>query len=248
MIVGGGPAGLLLAHLILSSQPPPHLLPVRIFESRPDPCTPLPMYKSRQYCIGLSARGREAISRVDGLWEAVQQGGVPTSQFVIHTGSRSIPIKRNPGKPSLLINQRSLAAILVSELRNRYSKKEVKIHFQERCISANFDNSTVTFDGLDKCTIPYSLLVGADGVRSAVREEFIRQRGFDYQQINMPYTFKVLHVERPPELLPNAVHTFRRSTKDAERKESWIPFSSFFSLFFQQGGFNCEIWMLSNAK
>jgi hypothetical protein len=44
-------------------------------------------YKSRQYCVGLSARGRDAISRVEGLWEAVQQAGVPTSQFVVHTGS-----------------------------------------------------------------------------------------------------------------------------------------------------------------
>ena len=87
----------------------------------------LSRYKSRQYCVGLSARGRDAISRVEGLWEAVQQGGVPTSQFVVHTGSKSIPLKRNPDKPSLLINQRTLAAILVSELRRRYSNDEVQV-------------------------------------------------------------------------------------------------------------------------
>lgn len=237
VIVGGGPAGLLLAHLILAQQPRPDLLPVRVFESRSDPSTPLPMYKSRQYCVGLSARGRDAISRVEGLWEAVQLGGVPTSQFVVHTGSKSIPLKRNPDKPSLLINQRSLAAILVSELRNRYSKDEVEIHFQERCVSANFNNHTVTFDGRHReSPVPYNLLIGADGVQSTVREEFIRQRGFDYQQINMPYTFKVLHVARPLELLPNAVHTFRQSMKDAERKESWVPFSNFVSLFSKKDG------------
>lgn len=230
VIVGGGPAGLLLAHLILS-QRRPDLVPVRIFEARSDPCIPIPMYKTRQYCVGLSSRGRDAVSRVEGLWEAVQEGGVPTSQFVIHTGSRSIPLKRSPDKPSLLINQRLLAAILVSELRNRYSKDEVEINFQERCTSANFDYRTVTFDGNHKSPVPYNLLVGADGVRSVVREEFVRQRGFDYQQINMPYTFKVLHVsQRPHELSSNAVHTFRRSKKDAEDKPSWIPFSNFLSL------------------
>ncbi|MCO5566885.1 hypothetical protein L7F22_020568 [Adiantum nelumboides] len=234
VIVGGGPAGLLLAHLILA-QPRPQLLPVRIFESRPDPCIPIPMYKTRQYCVGLSARGRDAISKVEGLWEAVEESGVPTSQFVVHTGSKSFPLKRNPDKPSLLINQRSLAATLVSELRKRYSKDEVEVHFQQRCLSANFNNHTVTFDAHDT-PVPYHLLVGADGVRSTVREEFIRQRGFDFQQINMPYTFKVLHVARPPDLSSNAVHTFRRSTEDAEKKESWIPFSSFVSLFSQKGG------------
>ena len=84
--------------------------------------------------------------------------------------------------------------------------------------------------------VPYNLLIAADGVRSTVREEFIRQRGFDYQQINMPYTFKVLHGSRPPELLPNAVHTFRRSLKNENRKESWVPFSSFLSLFSRKDG------------
>ncbi|KAH7446272.1 hypothetical protein KP509_01G049400 [Ceratopteris richardii] len=235
VIVGGGPTGLLLAHLILA-QRRPQLLPVRIFEARSDPCIPIPLYQTRQYCIGLSARGRDAISNVEGLWDSVQKGGVPTSQFVVHTRSRSFPLKRNPDKPSLLINQRSLAAILTSELRERYSKDEVEINFQHRCLSANFNDHTVTFEGAHNSPVPYHILVGADGVQSAVREEFIRQRGFDFQQINMPYTFKVLHVARPPELFPNAVHTFRRSTEDAKNKESWVPFANFVSLFSQRGG------------
>jgi 2-polyprenyl-6-methoxyphenol hydroxylase-like FAD-dependent oxidoreductase len=43
VIVGAGPAGLLLAHLLLQAHPKPHLLPVRIFEARNDPRTPLPL-------------------------------------------------------------------------------------------------------------------------------------------------------------------------------------------------------------
>lgn len=93
------------------------------------------------------------------------------------------------------------------------------------------------FNGKKKGNIvPYNLLIGADGVRSTVREEFIRQRGFDFQQINMSYTFKVLHASRPPELLPNAVHTFRRSLKDEKSKESWVPFSNFISLLSRRDG------------
>ena len=78
--------------------------------------------------MGLSARGRGAISHVDGLWEAVQEKGILTSQFVVHTGSRSIALKRNPDKPSLLISQRALAGTLISELRNRYPKDQLQVN------------------------------------------------------------------------------------------------------------------------
>jgi len=72
----------------------------------------------------------------------------------------------------------------------------------------------MTFGSRNEEPILYSFLVRADGVRSTVREEVIRQRGFDYQQITTPYTFKVLNVSRPPDLSPNAVHTFRRSKEE----------------------------------
>lgn len=86
----------------------------------------------------------------------------------------------------------------------------------------------MTFGSRNEEPTLYNLLVGADGVRSTVREEFIRQRGFDYQQINTPYTFKVLNVSRPPDLSPNAVHTFRRSKEEIEGKQSWFSFLNLF--------------------
>lgn len=223
VIVGGGPSGLLLAHLLLSN-PRPEFLPVRIFESRSDPSIPIPTYKTRQYSVGLSARGGHAISHVDGLWEAVKEKGILTSQFVVHTGSRSIALKRNPDKPSLLISQRALASTLISELRNRYPKDQLEIHFEKHCVWADFDAHTVTFGRRNEEPVQYNLLVGADGVRSTVRQEFIKQQGFNYQQINMPYTFKVLHVSKPPVLTPNAVHTFRRSKNEVEGQQSWFNF------------------------
>jgi kynurenine 3-monooxygenase len=82
----------------------------------------------------------------------------------------------------------------------------LQVHFDRRCERVDFKSRTVDFTGL---VVPYNLLVGADGARSSVRNEFITQRGFDYQQTNMPYTFKVLYVPRPPELSEEAVHAFR---------------------------------------
>lgn len=84
-------------------------------------------YKERQYCVGLSARGQDSIKRVEGLWEKVEKRGMPSSQFVLHSGKRAIALKRNPGKPSLLINQRALAATLVADLESRYSKDHLEV-------------------------------------------------------------------------------------------------------------------------
>ncbi|EFJ14132.1 hypothetical protein SELMODRAFT_423936 [Selaginella moellendorffii] len=219
VIVGAGPSGLLLAHLLLDCAAEKDslrgLLPVRIFEARDDPRIPLPLYKTRQYCVGLSARGRDAISRVDGLWTEVEKQGVPSSQFVLHIGGRAIALKRNPDKPSLLVNQRSLAAVLVKELQKRYSQEQVQVIYGARCVGVDFNSRAVEFrlKGDETMQVPYDLLVGADGARSVVREAFIRERGFDFQQVNTPYTFKVLHVPRPAELSDDAVHSFRVVTK-----------------------------------
>lgn len=102
------------------------------------------------------------------------------------------------------------------------------VHFDRRCERVDFKSRTVDFTGQ---AVPYNLLVGADGARSSVRNEFITQRGFDYQQTNMPYTFKVLYVPRPPELSEEAVHAFSVTKEDAieeqGKQSSWFrpPFS-----------------------
>lgn len=85
----------------------------------------------------------------------------------------------------------------------------LQVHFNTRCAGADFNARTVSFENKVERKVPYNLLVGADGARSTVRNAFIPQRGFDYQQTNMPYTFKVLYVPRPPELSEEAVHAFR---------------------------------------
>ncbi|KAJ7518991.1 hypothetical protein O6H91_20G018200 [Diphasiastrum complanatum] len=242
MIVGAGPSGLLLAHMLLSNPTlPRHLLPITILEAGSDPRIPMPLFKSRQYCVGLSARGRDAIGRVKGLWEEVQKEGVPTSQFILHSRKRSISLKRSPDKPSLLINQRSLAATLLTRLEDCHAGGRLKVYFNTACVGADFGSQTVTFMGNLEGTVSYNLLVGGDGARSTVRTEFIRQRAFDYQQISMPYYFKVLHVPRPSELADYAVHSFRLSKEDSEEKAKWpgilIPLSQSEKSFLQFGCF-----------
>jgi len=73
----------------------------------------------------------------------------------------------------------------------------------------DFKSHTVTFDGKAVNPVPYNLLVGVVGAKSDVLNAFVTQRGFDYQQTNMPNAFKVMYVPRTPELSEKAVHAFR---------------------------------------
>jgi 2-polyprenyl-6-methoxyphenol hydroxylase-like FAD-dependent oxidoreductase len=83
----------------------------------------------------------------------------------------------------------------------------LQLHFNSRCLETNFKANSVSFSESEN--VPYDLLVGADGVRSAVRLEFLKQRDFDYQQRSVDNAWKVLHVPRPPSIAGDAVHNYR---------------------------------------
>ncbi|MDJ0691313.1 MAG: hypothetical protein QNJ41_22750 [Xenococcaceae cyanobacterium MO_188.B32] len=56
----------------------------------------------------------------------------------------------------------------------------------------------------------YDLLVGADGVRSSVKEAFIKQPGFDFQQKYFDVGSKAIHIPKPKNIAADTSYFFRK--------------------------------------
>jgi hypothetical protein len=93
--------------------------------------SPLRSARNRQYAIGLSERGRNAIQGVEGLWPLVKAEGAEIGRFVLHFGKREQNLKRRTDNPSLLINRSQLAARLLEELERRHGPKRLKVRIPE---------------------------------------------------------------------------------------------------------------------
>lgn len=161
-IVGAGPSGLLLSHLLLKNNN--HTsgnnggLQITLLDGRSDPrkhlqekttnnITSTKKYRRAAYALGLGIRGKTAIHQgVDSdLWEAVKSKGFESERFQLHLGNFVLPLRseentNNNSSPSLLIYQSELCAALTEELFRRYEVDE--IYHQEET-KASTSTSTV---------------------------------------------------------------------------------------------------------
>ena len=206
-IIGAGPAGLLLAHQLLSAGS--HYR-IRIHERLDDPraggqC-------GRGFVISLAARGQAHLKSVDGLWPAVREKGVEVTQTGLYSARRHAwnYIKRMPvgGNPTLLINRNDLCRALLDQLAPY--RDRCKISFNRSCLGVDLKKRIVHLAPADgvMASQPYDLLVGADGVHSVVRNALLRQPGFNFSQNSLNAVWKAVHVRRPTELQPGTTYFF----------------------------------------
>ena len=216
LISGAGPAGLLSAHALMQhsrkfgSNP---LYRIRILDSRGDPRLLDSSKSSRSYSLGLNIRGQSAVKYFDSdhyLWNAINLEGVESDSFFLHIGNKfklqiRKPLKKNSKQmipPTLLIPRYRLCAALLDTLEKAKNLHSESAQNSSYPIDVTFDvalssvdlNKKIAYlsDGTSEA---YDLIIGSDGVNSALRKQMeledSPEEPFICEESLLPGKFKV---------------------------------------------------------
>jgi len=214
VIIGAGPAGLLLAHYLLRRG----TYRVALYERRPDPLL-VQGAQSRTFPISLQERGCKALRAIAGLEEAIAAESVfcnGTLTYRPNGKTRYIP----RGVPILTIDRNRLVTILLRHLLETYSSDRVTVRFNCSCIEVDELTHTVTLqpEGQEAISVPYDRLVGADGAQSVIRAYLVNHTGL---QCNQAYASDAylsvflsrLNLDLGLSLAPDKIHAWNRDHK-----------------------------------
>ena len=209
VIIGAGPAGLLLASYLLSRGN----YRIEIYERRPAPRA-VKQSNQRTFPIALQTRGLNAIRGIPGLEAALTEQGIYSQGVLIHR-QRGEPRQIKRQTPVLMIERQRLTLVLLQELLKSDDNNLVTIKFNCNCIGINKIEQTVTLQPTEGETfvVPFDCLVGADGARSQVREALASTGDLAFTQEFIPDVYKSLFVsrfspEQKIELAGNMLHTW----------------------------------------
>lgn len=209
VIIGAGPAGLLLAHSLLAGEN----YEIEIYERRSDPRSQSKQTQ-RSFPVVLQSRGLAGIQRMNGLMSAVAAEGIWSRGSVLHR-KRSEPRLVKRKSKSLIINRNRLTQVLLDELEKAYGDRYLSLHFNCNCRDVNLLDQSVTLNSFQdgEFIINFDHLVGADGAISQVRESLNHQNSLKSQQETVSDVYKSFSIPRissdgKHELMENALHVW----------------------------------------
>ncbi|MGB8702177.1 MAG: NAD(P)/FAD-dependent oxidoreductase [Thermosynechococcaceae cyanobacterium] len=214
VIVGAGPAGLLLAHYLLRRGK----YRVEIYERRSD-MRLADISQNRTFPISLQERGRKAIREIPGLEEAIAAAsGFCNGTKIYRKRGKARKIPR--AIPIQSIDRNRLVMILLQHLTQTYPPDQLSVKFGCRCVQVDRNAKTVTMqpEQGEAFSIAYDRLVAADGARSQIRDDLVQDAGLQYEQNYVPDAYKSVFLPRlnPAlglELEPDKIHGWNRDNK-----------------------------------
>lgn len=204
-IVGAGPSGLLLAHLLAKQG-----ASLDVYERRSRPVSKQTL-DPRAYALGIGRRGRTAIQSVDmDLWRTIKQEGFGSERFQLHVGPLVLTLRSARDsrglEPSLLLFQTDLCRVLGHELERRFSANQVRLHYDAKVTDLNLAEKQLSVEG-SPTAVAFDVVFGCDGVNSVVRYAMDQAwPEFECETELIPGLFKVVRLDQMPlPLDPTAV-------------------------------------------
>eukprot|EP00957_Ditylum_brightwellii_P123095 9385862-Ditylum_brightwellii.AAC.1 len=155
----------------------------------------------------------DAIKTVPNLYEKYIKGeGVKIEQLDIYFGSKKMTNRNEDANleamgithtpENFVVDRNFVVAALARFVRENHANDEFYTPmYRTKCMYVDYENKRVLVRNIEteeEFYVPYDLLVGSDGVRSTVREAFVkRHSNFSCDYTDIFQEFKPVHVQIP---------------------------------------------------
>jgi kynurenine 3-monooxygenase len=186
---------------------------VNVFERRKDLRSEI-ITAGKSINLALSKRGWTALEKV-GADKEVMKIAIPMYKRIMHDikGSLSEQAYGEEGEAIYSVSRAQLNVLLMKMA----DENGAKLYFNERCVDANLEDATASFENSltnKKQTISADLLIGADGAFSAIRKLMVEKHKHEYFYNEIEHDYKELMIpagENGEYLLDkNALHIWPR--------------------------------------